>query len=141
MDQWYTIKVVGDLIHDTFDVYLDGSLIAQEIVSRMPMNAVSHITFAQQANTAGTFYVDNVRTVIPDFEIIADGDFNASLNSWLLRENGAGQDWYESRDDLLTLLTLNADDVSGNNTKKVKLQGSDTGNAYLTQELNPAPTK
>ena len=46
MDRWYTIKVVGDLIHDTYDVYLDGNLIAEDLISRTPKDAVTHITFA-----------------------------------------------------------------------------------------------
>ena len=141
LDKWYTIKVVCDLIHDTFDVYIDGNLVANDVVSRTPKDTVTHLTFAQQKSAAGTFYVDNVLTVFPESEIIADGNFDASSESEDLRYDGGNQDWYESRKDVPGLITLNTENIDGNSTKKVKFQGSISGNAYLTQELNPQQTK
>ena len=55
--------------------------------------------------------------------------------------NSPGQDWYESRGDLQTLLTLNTDNIGGNSTKKAALLNYGIArNAYLTQEFSPAQT-
>ena len=73
--------------------------------------------------------------------ILVDGDFNASADSADLRANSPGQDWYESRGDLQTLLTLNTDNIGGNSTKKAALLNYGIArNAYLTQEFSPAQT-
>ena len=71
--------------------------------------------------------------------IIAEGDFEG-LNSTSMRVDGSGQDWYESRGDDESLLTLDTTDVSGNAGQKAKLTGSATGNAYLSQEFATAQT-
>ena len=73
-------------------------------------------------------------------EIVADSDFNACSDSTALRTNSAGQDWYESRQDVPGLLTLDTRNVAGNSTRKAKLTASASGNAYLTQELSPPQT-
>jgi len=70
--------------------------------------------------------------------LISDSDFEASNNSTDLIANTEGADWYESRNNVPALLTLDETNVSGNLGKKAKFTGSTTGNAYLSQELTPA---
>jgi predicted glutamine amidotransferase len=59
LDQWYTIKVVCDLNADTYDIYVDGVYQAT-VTSRIAKTSVTHISFAQWDDGAGTFYIDNV---------------------------------------------------------------------------------
>ena len=60
LDQWYTIKVEGDLDADTYDVYVDDVLVYTGFGARNPKASVTHISFAQWDDGAGAFYVDNV---------------------------------------------------------------------------------
>ena len=74
-------------------------------------------------------------------EVIVDGSFTAATSSAGLRNNDAGQDWYESRaysPDGPGLLTLDETNISGNSTKKAKLTANTTAssNTYLTQALS-----
>ncbi len=70
-------------------------------------------------------------------ELLVDTDFNDSTDIADLRANSAGQDWYESRNDTPTLLTLETGDVSGNSSKKAALKNyGGSGIAYLTQEFS-----
>jgi len=77
--------------------------------------------------------------------LINDSAFDGSTNA-SIRTNDAGQDWYESRGAFTggnsLLLTMDMSNVSGNTGNKAKLTGStlSTGNAYMSQELNPAQT-
>jgi hypothetical protein len=67
---------------------------------------------------------------------LADPSFSDSADSADLRANGTGQDWYESRADTPDMLTLDVTDVEGNGTEKALITGSDSGNAYLSQDFN-----
>jgi hypothetical protein len=60
LKQWYTIKVVCNLVTDTYDVYVDGVLRKAGVTSRTVKTSVTHISFAQWNDGAGAFYVDNV---------------------------------------------------------------------------------
>ena len=71
---------------------------------------------------------------------LADNSFDASVSTADLQLDGAGQDWYESRGDVPTLLTLNTADVGGNAGPKAAFAGSASGNAYLSQEFGVAQT-
>jgi len=82
----------------------------------------------------------NMKPVFSQTQLLVDSDFDASTDSTDLRNNGAGQDWYESRNDDPTLLTLDTSDVGGNTGKKAKLNESTTGNAYLSQEFSSPQT-
>ena len=74
-------------------------------------------------------------------ELIADGDFEASIDSADLRYDTPGQqDWYESSGSDPTLLTLDESNVGGNVTKKAKLDYSSSGNTFLTQEFDSPQT-
>jgi hypothetical protein len=58
---WHTITVVCDLTSDTYDVYVnDDAAPAATVAAYTPKNSLTHISFAQWADGAGTFYVDNV---------------------------------------------------------------------------------
>jgi hypothetical protein len=60
LKQWYTIKVVVNVPGGTYDVYVDGILQKAGVSSRIAKTSVTHISFAQWNDGAGTFYVDNV---------------------------------------------------------------------------------
>jgi len=73
--------------------------------------------------------------------LLVDSEFNDSVDSADLRANSTSQDWYESRNDDPTLLTLNISDVGGNSGKKAGLKSYGiASNAYLTQEFGSAQT-
>ncbi len=146
LKRWYTIAVVCDLTQDNYEVYVDGQL-KGTVMARTPKSSVTYITFAEwtQDEGAATFYVDNVTAQADGPAIcglsLLDSDFNASSSSTALRADSAGQDWYESRQDVPTLVTLDLTDVGGNATKKAKLTGRAAGNAYLTQEFSIPQTQ
>jgi hypothetical protein len=74
----------------------------------------------------------------PVFQIV-DSEFDASTDSADLIANSAGQDWYESRNDLQSLLALDTADIGGNTGKKVSLRNYGVANnAYLTQDFSSA---
>ncbi len=60
LDTWHTIKVDGNLNTDTYDVYLDNVLVGSGVTARTNKTNVTHISFAQWNDGAGTFYIDNV---------------------------------------------------------------------------------
>jgi len=60
LDQWYTIKVEVDVTAGTYDVYVDGVLVAADVAACTALASVTHISFAQWNDGAGAFYVDNV---------------------------------------------------------------------------------
>ncbi|MDH7564233.1 MAG: hypothetical protein QHH24_05050 [Candidatus Bathyarchaeota archaeon] len=62
LKQWYTIKVVVNVLAGTYDVYVDGVFKAK-VTSRNAKTSVTHISFAQWNDGAGAFYVDNVLAV------------------------------------------------------------------------------
>jgi uncharacterized repeat protein (TIGR02543 family) len=100
---------------------------------------------ADPNSASTTVTMDGDKTVTAHFSsvptvFLADNDFSASVDNADLRANGAGQDWYESREDDPTLLTLNTDDVDGNSTEKAGFAASSSGNAYLSQEFGTAQT-
>jgi hypothetical protein len=59
LDQWYTIKVVVNVPAGTYDVYVGGTYYGT-YTSRTLLSSATHISFAQAADGAGAFYVDNV---------------------------------------------------------------------------------
>jgi hypothetical protein len=65
LKQWYTIKVMGNLNTDTYDIYVDGVLSESNIPARTLKDNVTHISFAQWNDGAGTFYIDNVYSPTP----------------------------------------------------------------------------
>ncbi|MBN1507361.1 MAG: hypothetical protein JW955_10975 [Sedimentisphaerales bacterium] len=60
LDRWYTIRVDVDPTTDSYDVYIDGKPIIASWPSRKVKSSVTHISFAQWNDGAGTFYVDDV---------------------------------------------------------------------------------
>ena len=87
-----------------------------------------------------TVPMDADRTVVAHFSLLppvflADNNFDASMDTADLRANGLGQDWYESRGEDPTLLTLNTGDIDGNSTNKAGFAASLLGNAYVSQEF------
>jgi uncharacterized repeat protein (TIGR02543 family) len=88
--------------------------------------------------TDGTHETDAtyIFTTVPRW--LVDSELSDSVDSGDLRLNGAGQDWYESRNDVPTLLFLDTSNVGGDASKKAGFTASSSGNAYLTQEFSSA---
>jgi len=78
LDQWYTLAVYGDVDSDTYDVFVDGSLIASGLTARTAQDNVTHISFAQWNDGAGRFYIDNVMEAAPLTCVDADNDTYSS---------------------------------------------------------------
>jgi len=73
--------------------------------------------------------------------LLADSQFDSSVDSPSLRTDTIGvQDWYESRSDVNTSLTLNTNDIGGNSRKKAALSSATSGTAYLSQEFAASQT-
>jgi len=62
-DTWYTIKIVVNVVSQTYDVYVNG-ILAQDGISKVDVypssNPIRYITFASDSDGRGDFYVDNV---------------------------------------------------------------------------------
>lgn len=85
-------------------------------------------------------YAITVNPVLGLPQLLVDSDFNDSIDSGDLIANGTGQDWYESRNDNPSILTLDTANVGGNSGKKAKLTQNTTSSAYMSQEFNSAQT-
>ena len=72
--------------------------------------------------------------------LLVDPDFEASVDSADLRADGVGRDWYESRNDVPTLLFLDETEVGGRGGKKAGFTGSASGSAYVSQAFSTAQT-
>jgi hypothetical protein len=73
--------------------------------------------------------------------LLVDSEFDDSVDSADLRADDTGQDWYESRNDDPTLLTLNMSDIGGNSGKKAALKNYGiASNVYLDQEFKFSQT-
>ncbi|MCK4658478.1 MAG: carboxypeptidase regulatory-like domain-containing protein [Phycisphaerae bacterium] len=71
--------------------------------------------------------------------LLIDCAFNDSENSEELRDLNNDEGWYESREDDPTLLTLDTNDIGGNDAKKAALLNYGIAhNAYLAQEFTTA---
>jgi len=135
MKQWYTIKVSLNLVAGTYDVSVDGEPKAT-VTSRHPKSSVTHISFAQWSDGAGSFYVDNVRAEpLSCPSPLTDGQYDDSVDSLDLQADSPGQDWYESRREEPSLVSLNKANIGGNSTPKAAFAASNTRNVYLTQEF------
>ncbi len=61
-DTWHTITVTGDLNADTYDVTINNDASPAATVDAVtPKTSVTHISFAQWNDGAGSFFVDDVR--------------------------------------------------------------------------------
>ncbi len=60
LDQWYTIRIECDLNTDTYDVFVDD-VFQVTVAARNAKDTLTHISFSQWNDGAGTFYVDNVQ--------------------------------------------------------------------------------
>jgi hypothetical protein len=86
----------------------------------------------------GLFSQQTLAETLPEF--LSDTSFDASRTSSSLRLNSAGQDWYESRNNVPTLLFLDKNDIAGNSGNKAGFKGSTSGDAYLSQEFTVPQT-
>jgi len=60
LGEWHNIKVRCYVEEGEYNVYLNGEVIQEEIAARTGKDSLTHLSFAQLYNGAGTFYVDNV---------------------------------------------------------------------------------
>jgi uncharacterized repeat protein (TIGR02543 family) len=90
--------------------------------------------------TDGTHQTDATYTFTTSPRWLVDSELSDSIDSADLKLNGAGQDWYESRNDVPTLLFLDTSNVGGDTSKKAGFTASSSGNAYLTQDFGTAQT-
>jgi hypothetical protein len=86
---------------------------------------------------------NSTNTTNTTVSLLVDSTFDASVDSADLRANSAGQDWYESRLQNQSRVTLDETNVSGNAGKKAKFVGgtsSSKDNVYLSQEFSTPQT-
>ncbi|MGB9841310.1 MAG: InlB B-repeat-containing protein, partial [Candidatus Bathyarchaeales archaeon] len=140
------INIVGNgVVTKTPDqtTYADGTTV------ELTATAASGWTFSHWSGDAAgtsnpiTITMDGDKTVTAYFAqmLLTDSTFDASIDNADLRTNSAGQDWYESRNDDPTLLTLDTSNIGGNAGKKAALKNyATTKNAYLSQEFSSPQT-
>jgi hypothetical protein len=60
-DTWHTITVASDLTSDTYHVYINDDIApVATVAAYTAKSSLTHISFAQGSESAGTFYVDKV---------------------------------------------------------------------------------
>jgi len=102
LKQWYTIKIICDLIAGTYDIYIDGDY-QDTVTSRNAKTNVTHISFGEWDDGSGAYYVDNVTAQGPaddttpptpdPMEWAVDGEPNAlSYNSITMTAATAADD-------------------------------------------------
>ena len=119
--------IMGNVLYDpTFVVEPSPHLVTWTIESMM-----------EQGVNMGYAITDYFGFLVPpSTNLIEDSDFEASINTADLHANTVGQDWYESRNDMPGLLTLETADIAGNIGKKAALLNDGIpSNAYVTQEF------
>ncbi len=87
--QWYTIRVICDVAAGTYRVYVDGTLQAT-LTARHAKSRISHISFAQWEDGAGTFYVDNVMEE-PSYRVPSVSEEKVIILAFLLAAVGIAQ--------------------------------------------------
>jgi len=94
---------------------------------RIYTKALPQPLIQQNYNETKTVYIS---------QLLVDSEFDYSADSNDLRNNGPEQDWYESRNQVPTLLVLNDTDVSGNTGKKAEFLASRNaaGSEYVERE-------
>jgi uncharacterized repeat protein (TIGR02543 family) len=127
--------IVSQGADQTFTVTPDaGYHISDVVVDSVSVGAVGSYPFTN---------VQDDHTIAAIFEadvlvgLLVDGEFDYSHSSQYLRDDGVGQDWYESRNQAETLLTLDTESVGGNDGRKASLKnyGTTSSNVYLTQNF------
>ena len=83
LNTWYTIEVLCDPLNGIYDVYVNGALMAANVAAANNQIRLTHISFAQFNDGAGTFYVDNVFGSYPG--LLVDNDFEDIPDSEALR--------------------------------------------------------
>jgi ketosteroid isomerase-like protein len=89
---------------------------------------------------AGSDTTTMTYTFTTENPLLMDSGFSESADSTDLRANSAARDWYESSQNVPTLLYLDQNNVGGNTGKKAGFTASTSGNAYLSQEFSTPQT-
>jgi len=155
MDEWHTIRVRCYPDEDNYDIYV-GDEFKTTIPARYAKDSLTHISFAQLSNGAGTFYVDNVSqvdvysvtftsggngSIIGDTnQLVIDGEDSTEVTA----EPNTGyhfDDWsgdYTSTENPLTITNVTSDmNISANfaiNTYTVDFTSG--GNGSITGEVS-----
>jgi hypothetical protein len=58
---WYTVKIVADMVTNSYDIYVDGVLKVVGAPFKNYVNYVDRIMFAGGYSVPSTVYIDNVR--------------------------------------------------------------------------------
>ena len=89
-DMWYTVEVVVDVTGGTYDVYVDGDLVGDDIgkYENFPSSALTHISYAVMNDAQGSVYVDNVAETtlvrVPNCEDLPQLTPRPTLPQWVL---------------------------------------------------------
>ena len=119
-----TFNITPDTGYQVYDVLVDG-------VSQGPLASYTFTAIATDHAITASFEID---------QLLVDSTFYTSFDSADLRANSSSQDWYESRNDGPTILTLDTEDIDGNTGKKAKFTQNTTKNAFLSQEFSQPQT-
>ena len=77
--RWYEIRVVASALTDTYDMSVDGTLVAADVPLCVPSTSFNFVRFVSAGSWTGQFYLDDVavsQTGV-DTSIIADGGFES----------------------------------------------------------------
>lgn len=69
-DTWYTIKVVANIYKNTYDVYVDGTLMATGLPFRSTAQSIDGVDFRTGYALTGTLHIDDVS--VKGFALIND---------------------------------------------------------------------
>ncbi|MBN2065720.1 MAG: hypothetical protein JW771_02810, partial [Candidatus Thermoplasmatota archaeon] len=86
-----------------------------------------------------SMHASSMATLPGELLLLNDGTFSSTADSLDLRAQTSDFDWYESRNDDPTLVTLNTSALAGNTGNKASLHNYHLpSNAYLTQQFSLA---
>lgn len=123
-DKWYTVKVIANIYKNTYDVYVDGTLMATALPFRSAAQVIDGVDFRTGYGPTGTLQIDDV--TVKGFALIND-NFDAGVTG----QSPAG--WQ-------TALAANTDvqiaGVSDGVNKSVKLTDQNSaGKAVITKRF------
>jgi hypothetical protein len=83
----------------------------------------------------GVNVVYAIKKYYPIPPLLTDSEFTSSSDSNDLIANATTQDWYESRNDQPSIISLDSNSVANNTGKKARFSDGHAKVAYLTQEF------
>ncbi|SFM11673.1 Right handed beta helix region [Gracilibacillus orientalis] len=80
-DQWYNLKFVLDIDSQTYDLYVDGTLVADDYAFRESVSDIAEVKFYANSSNVMETYLDNVRIAQENANVVDDNATLASLSS------------------------------------------------------------